>query len=151
MFQRCLGPEHDLKLLPCAKPVSRSNAKDVPAEACGELVAGTRRFTANAPPLLRRVHAVLLMPSGDTGRGTIMVLGMPFLRAFYTAYDVETKQIGFSVSKHGKAEGEVRGAAEEKLIALREHSSEKDDPFQKCDGDRPREKCSSGPDEDCAC
>jgi len=68
-----------------------------------------------------------LMPIGDTGRGPIMVLGMPFLRAFYTAYDVKAKQIGFAVSKHGKAEGEVKGAAEERLMALRDHGTKKED------------------------
>merc|ERR1719329_1595184 len=41
-----------------------------------------------------------LMPVGDTGRGPIFVLGMPFLRAFYTIYDVKASQIGFAKAKH---------------------------------------------------
>jgi len=41
-----------------------------------------------------------LMPVGDTGRGAIFVLGMPFLRAFYTVYDVEAKRIGIAKAKH---------------------------------------------------
>lgn len=43
-----------------------------------------------------------LMPIGDTGRGPIFVLGMPFLRAFYTAYDVKAKKIGIAVANHEK-------------------------------------------------
>ncbi|CAE7857417.1 CTSE [Symbiodinium microadriaticum] len=41
-----------------------------------------------------------LMPVDDTGRGAIFVLGMPFLRAFYTVYDVEAKRIGIAKAKH---------------------------------------------------
>jgi cathepsin D len=40
-----------------------------------------------------------MMPIGDTGRGPIFVMGMPFLRAFYTAFDVKQKRIGFAVAK----------------------------------------------------
>jgi len=42
-----------------------------------------------------------LMPIGDTGRGPIFVLGMPFLRKFYTAYDIDQKKIGVAISKQG--------------------------------------------------
>lgn len=41
-----------------------------------------------------------MMPIGDTGRGPIFVMGMPFLRAFYTAFDMKQKRIGFTVAKH---------------------------------------------------
>jgi len=41
-----------------------------------------------------------MMPIGDMGRGPIFVMGMPFLRAFYTAFDVKQKRIGFAVAKH---------------------------------------------------
>lgn len=78
-----------------------------------------------------------LMPVGDTGRGAIFVLGMPFLRAFYTVYDVHAKQIGIAKARHRgagpavPAEHELRGhpaknvakstggAAEVKLVSLR--------------------------------
>jgi len=40
-----------------------------------------------------------LMPIGDTGRGPIFVLGMPFLRAFYTVFDVKNRKIGMARSK----------------------------------------------------
>jgi len=43
-----------------------------------------------------------MMPIGDMGRGPIFVMGMPFLRAFYTAFDVQQKRIGFAVAKHDK-------------------------------------------------
>lgn len=42
-----------------------------------------------------------LMPVGDTGRGPIFVLGMPFMRAFYTVYDVKENRIGIARAKHG--------------------------------------------------
>merc|ERR1719378_268603 len=41
-----------------------------------------------------------LMAVGDTGRGPVFVLGMPFLRTFYTAYDVQHKRIGIAKAKH---------------------------------------------------
>merc|ERR1719198_1732723 len=44
-----------------------------------------------------------LMPVGDTGRGPIVVLGMPFMRAFYTAYDVREKRIGTAAAKRAAA------------------------------------------------
>merc|ERR1719199_2449675 len=40
-----------------------------------------------------------LMPIGDTGRGPIFVLRMPFLRTFYTAFNVKEKKIGIAVAK----------------------------------------------------
>eukprot|EP00440_Ansanella_granifera_P059953 gb/GFBE01064980.1/.p1 GENE.gb/GFBE01064980.1/~~gb/GFBE01064980.1/.p1 ORF type:complete len:467 (+),score=133.10 gb/GFBE01064980.1/:1-1401(+) len=60
-----------------------------------------------------------LMPVGDTGRGPIFVLGMPFLRAFYTVYDVENKRIGMAKARHGAAIKEQAGAADVKLVSLR--------------------------------
>jgi hypothetical protein len=62
-----------------------------------------------------------LMPVGDTGRGPIFVLGMPFMRVFYTAYDVKQKRIGFAKAKHEEkgVKVSVKSAANEPLIALR--------------------------------
>jgi len=61
-----------------------------------------------------------LMPVGDTGRGPIFVLGMPFLRAFYTVYDVKEKKIGIAVANHLKEpKAEPAAAANEPLVALR--------------------------------
>jgi hypothetical protein len=60
-----------------------------------------------------------LMPIGDTGRGPIFVLGMPFLRAFYTAYNMKDKKIGFAKAKHEILHGiPVDGAANEPLIGV---------------------------------
>lgn len=62
-----------------------------------------------------------LMPVGDTGRGAIFVLGMPFMRVFYTAYDVKQKRIGFAKANH-ETKGvaiNVKSAANEPLVALR--------------------------------
>lgn len=61
-----------------------------------------------------------LMPIGDTGRGPIMVLGMPFLRTFYTAYNMQEKKIGIALAKHQRlGTQKVSGAANEPLIAVR--------------------------------
>jgi len=65
-----------------------------------------------------------LMPVGDTGRGPIFVLGMPFLRAFYTVYDAHSKRIGIARAKHGSASNAgnafaLSNGAEVPLIALR--------------------------------
>lgn len=61
-----------------------------------------------------------LMPIGDTGRGPIVVLGMPFLRAFYTAYDMKSKKIGIAKAKHERLQGSnPGGAANEPLVAVR--------------------------------
>lgn len=58
-----------------------------------------------------------MMPVGNTGRGPIFVLGMPFLRAFYTVYDVHTKRIGFAKAQHSKSSAVE--AADVQLVALR--------------------------------
>jgi len=61
-----------------------------------------------------------MMPVGDTGRGPIFVLGMPFMRAFYTAYDVKEKRIGIAKANH-KAVGDSKasGIVVEHLVSLR--------------------------------
>lgn len=43
-----------------------------------------------------------LMPVGDTGRGPIFVLGMPFMRAFYTVYDIQAKRIGIAKAQYNQ-------------------------------------------------
>jgi len=60
-----------------------------------------------------------MMSIGDTGRGPIFVMGMPFLRAFYTAFDVKQKKIGFAVAQNGKKTLKARdGAAIDNLAAF---------------------------------
>ncbi|CAE7672040.1 Ctse [Symbiodinium pilosum] len=60
-----------------------------------------------------------LMPVGDTGRGAIFVLGMPFLRAFYTVYDVEAKRMGIARAKHKSKQVIADAGAQVKLVSLR--------------------------------
>jgi hypothetical protein len=61
-----------------------------------------------------------LMPIGDTGRGPIVVLGMPFLRTFYTAYNMKDKKIGIAMAKHERLHDvSLADAANEPLIAVR--------------------------------
>jgi len=59
------------------------------------------RSEKDAPPGMENAWAHM-MSIGDTGRGPIFVMGMPFLRAFYTAFDVKQKKIGFAVANHDK-------------------------------------------------
>jgi hypothetical protein len=40
-----------------------------------------------------------LMPIGDTGRGPVLVLGMPFLRKFYTVFDQGKGALGFALAR----------------------------------------------------
>lgn len=64
-----------------------------------------------------------VMPVGDTGRGPIFVLGMPFMRAFYTVYDVQNARIGIAKANHqlpAASPKEDSALAEEvPLLALR--------------------------------
>jgi cathepsin D len=61
-----------------------------------------------------------LMPIGDTGRGPIVVLGMPFLRTFYTAYNMKDKKIGIAKAKHERLHDvSLADAANEPLVAVR--------------------------------
>eukprot|EP00747_Dinoflagellata_sp_TGD_P072514 gnl/TRDRNA2_/TRDRNA2_157513_c1_seq1.p1 gnl/TRDRNA2_/TRDRNA2_157513_c1~~gnl/TRDRNA2_/TRDRNA2_157513_c1_seq1.p1 ORF type:complete len:214 (-),score=46.58 gnl/TRDRNA2_/TRDRNA2_157513_c1_seq1:406-972(-) len=62
-----------------------------------------------------------LMPVRDTGRGPVFVLGMPFMRVFYTAYDVKAKKIGIALAKHDEASVHAAPtrAALSPLIAVR--------------------------------
>jgi hypothetical protein len=65
-----------------------------------------------------------LMPVGDTGRGPIVVLGMPFMRAFYTAYDAGQKRIGIASAARGASNVSrvFEGAAASQLVSVRENS-----------------------------
>jgi hypothetical protein len=63
-----------------------------------------------------------LLPVGDTGRGPIFVLGMPFMRAFYTVYDVEAKRIGLAKARHDNEKDAVMsktGPAAVPLVSVR--------------------------------
>jgi len=62
-----------------------------------------------------------LMPVGDTGRGPVFVLGMPFMRAFYTVYDVEAKRIGIAKARHDNEKDAVskNGPAQVPLVSVR--------------------------------
>jgi len=61
-----------------------------------------------------------MMPIGDTGRGPIFVLGMPFMRAFYTAYDVKQKRIGVAKANHKRVRlTRTQGEVVEHLVSLR--------------------------------
>lgn len=51
------------------------------------------------------------MAIGDTGRGPLFVLGYPFLRKYYTAFDYKNKKLGFALAKHGDAKPESGAAS----------------------------------------
>uniref|UniRef100_A0A7S1AIM3 Peptidase A1 domain-containing protein n=1 Tax=Noctiluca scintillans TaxID=2966 RepID=A0A7S1AIM3_NOCSC len=46
-----------------------------------------------------------LMPVGETGRGPIVVLGMPVLRKFYTVFDGKAKRVGFALANQPNISG----------------------------------------------
>merc|ERR1719240_1255398 len=56
--------------------------------------------TSDGAPAGKQTCWAHMMPIGDTGRGPIFVMGMPFMRAFYTAYDVKEKRIGIARANH---------------------------------------------------
>jgi hypothetical protein len=76
------------------------------------------RSTEGAPAGMQSCWAHM-MPIGDTGRGPIFVMGMPFLRAFYTAFDVKKKMIGFAVARREKREVKPQaGSTIDKLVGF---------------------------------
>jgi hypothetical protein len=76
-----------------------------------------REFDASLPKGTDSCWAHL-MPIGDTGRGPIFVLGMPFLRKFYTAYNVEEKKIGIAVSNQGVQSKSIAAVTKEHNVPL---------------------------------
>mmetsp|Transcript_52714 Transcript_52714/g.115573 ORF Transcript_52714/g.115573 Transcript_52714/m.115573 type:complete len:380 (-) Transcript_52714:154-1293(-) len=44
-----------------------------------------------------------MMASPDTGRGPLIILGMTFLRSYYTVFDMAEKQLGFATARQGSA------------------------------------------------
>merc|ERR1712129_95007 len=88
------------------------------------ILKSTRVFFFDSPSGVDNCWAHM-MPIGGTGRGPIFVLGMPFLRAFYTVYDVHDKRIGIARANHGAAASEtadepsVSSPAEVPLVAVR--------------------------------
>lgn len=122
-----MGPKHDLDAL-----LSRLNFQEGTQRSClettkfpklGFLIAG-QLFEMDADDYIDRSLVgkkagecwAHLMPVGDTGRGAIFVLGMPFLRAFYTVYDMKAKQVGIAKAKHGAA---MKDTAAVPLVSLR--------------------------------
>jgi len=47
--------------------------------------------------------------------GPLFVFGIPFLQKFYTAYDKESKSVGFAVAKH---KGQSQSHAQSILVAV---------------------------------
>lgn len=50
-----------------------------------------------------------LLATPDTGKGAALVLGMPFLRAYYTTFDVAGKRVGFAPAKKDPRTAGLRG------------------------------------------
>jgi len=133
-----MGPHKELDrlitLLNFGNDTQRNCTKDLKFPTLGFVVAGKtfemspddymdRSHNPNAPTGVDTCWAHV-MPVGDTGRGPIFVLGMPFMRAFYTVYNVRDKQIGIAPAKHDNApavSGSLaqRGATEVPLLAIR--------------------------------
>jgi len=47
------------------------------------------------------------MPMEDPGRGPVLVLGMPFLRKFYTAFDLGSQAVGFALARQPPRDDEA--------------------------------------------
>ncbi|CAK9062765.1 unnamed protein product [Durusdinium trenchii] len=106
-----MGPKHDVNAL-----LAGLNFKEGTERACkpgvtfpklGFWISG-KLFELDADDWMDRSPEANcwahLMPVGDTGRGAIFVLGMPFLRAFYTVYDLKAKQVGIAAARQSKKE-----------------------------------------------
>jgi len=132
-----MGPQQDLdqllRLLTFGNDTQMNCTDNNSFPTLGFVIAG-KRFEMQPEDYMDRAHDPAsppgvdscwahLMPIGDTGRGPILVLGMPFLRTFYTAYDVQEKRIGIAKARHAASGAAVglgpAAAAEEPLIAVR--------------------------------
>jgi len=133
-----MGPRKELDqlitLLNFGNDTQRNCSAEVKFPTLGFVIAG-KAFEMAPEDYMDRSHEphapkggdtcwAHVMPVGDTGRGPIFVLGMPFMRAFYTVYNVRDKQIGIARAKHDNLPSPTgslaqRGAAEVPLLALR--------------------------------
>merc|ERR1719442_192162 len=130
-----MGPQQDLdellRLLNFGNSTQMNCTDNSSFPTLGFVIAG-KRFEIQPDDYMDRAHDPAsspgvdscwahLMPIEDTGRGPILVLGMPFLRALYTVYDVKAKQIGIAVANHNQASSnaEPASAANEPLISVR--------------------------------
>jgi hypothetical protein len=128
-----MGPKGDLDQLLLAlhfgNDTQKNCSKDFKFPKLGFTIAG-KSFEMEPSDYMDRSHDETtpkgmelcwahLMPIGDMGRGPIMVLGMPFLRTFYTAYSMKEKKIGIALAKHERLKTSPEGAANEPLIAVR--------------------------------
>jgi len=130
-----MGPKADLdqllRMLHFGNDTNLNCTQDIKFPKLG-FVIGNKTFEMGPDDYMDRSHDATLpngtdncwahlMPIGDMGRGPIVVMGMPFLRTFYTAYDVKNKKIGIALANHASGEGgaEPAAAANEPLIAVR--------------------------------
>jgi len=128
-----MGPKNDLdqllQLLHFGNDTTQNCSLDFKFPKLGFQIAG-KTFEMEPNDYMDRSHDEYtpkgmelcwahLMPIGDTGRGPIVVLGMPFLRTFYTAYNMQDKKIGIALAKHMRLKGDTDGAANEPLVAVR--------------------------------
>eukprot|EP00444_Apocalathium_aciculiferum_P000893 CAMPEP_0183412588 /NCGR_PEP_ID=MMETSP0370-20130417/21122_1 /TAXON_ID=268820 /ORGANISM="Peridinium aciculiferum, Strain PAER-2" /LENGTH=228 /DNA_ID=CAMNT_0025595709 /DNA_START=7 /DNA_END=693 /DNA_ORIENTATION=+ len=125
-----MGPENDvaliLKELSFERDTQISCTKDQKFPNLGFVIGG-KTFEMEADDYMDRTTDgqqanmscwAHLMPLHDTGRGPIFVLGMPFLRAFYTAYDVKNKKIGIAQANHKASPVHSADVVVEPLTAL---------------------------------
>jgi len=129
-----MGPQADLdrliELLNFGNDTTRNCTSGTKFPKLGFIIGG-KTFEMEPEEYMDRSHApnlphdsdvcwAHLMPVGDTGRGPIFVLGMPFMRAFYTVYDTLEKRIGVAKAKHTKPNAAlVASQGEVPLVSLR--------------------------------
>mmetsp|Transcript_43512 Transcript_43512/g.93188 ORF Transcript_43512/g.93188 Transcript_43512/m.93188 type:complete len:478 (-) Transcript_43512:451-1884(-) len=128
-----MGPESDLsmmlKALTFEKDTQMDCKKDQKFPSLGFTVGG-KHFEMEPDDYIDRTSEghtdglescwAHLMPVRDTGRGPIFVLGMPFLRAFYTVYDIKEKRIGLAKANHQASKNTTKSVlVETPLVAVR--------------------------------
>jgi len=60
-----------------------------------------------------------LIPMPDTAKGPVLVLGMPFLRTYYTAFDAENHRVGFATPKQSTKDPKAKAHTSRSVVKLR--------------------------------
>mmetsp|Transcript_45971 Transcript_45971/g.131236 ORF Transcript_45971/g.131236 Transcript_45971/m.131236 type:complete len:106 (-) Transcript_45971:57-374(-) len=62
-----------------------------------------------------------LIAAPATGKGALLVLGMPFLRAYYTTFDAAGRRVGLAPARQRPAEARLRAGTPRRGAAVALH------------------------------